>query len=81
LVSHSKRSNGFRVTEKEVLRRAFRPEKKNAVRGLRELHNEELHNLHILPHTSTLYYQNYYIMKENEMGGTYDTQGEDVKRK
>jgi hypothetical protein len=39
----------LRVFENRVLRRIFGPKKEEVVGGLRNLHNEELHNLYSSP--------------------------------
>jgi hypothetical protein len=41
--------HGLRLFENRVLRRIFGPKRNEVIRDWRELHNEELHNLHSLP--------------------------------
>jgi len=44
------------VFENRVLRRIFGPKREEVVRGLRKLHNEELHNLSPLPNIIRMIY-------------------------
>jgi hypothetical protein len=49
LVLTSREEQRLRVSENEVTRRIFGPEKEEVTKGWGEMHNEELHNLYYLP--------------------------------
>jgi hypothetical protein len=42
--------NRFKVFEKRMLRRMFGPKQEEVAEDMRELHNEELHNLYASPY-------------------------------
>jgi hypothetical protein len=48
LVSDIKGGTWTRVFENRVLRRIFGPKRDEVTGGWKQLHNEELHNLHVL---------------------------------
>jgi hypothetical protein len=65
----------LRVFENSVLRRTFKPKRDEVIRGLRKLHNEELHNLYCLPSIITMIKSRRIIWADNvaRMGNNKNT--------
>jgi hypothetical protein len=66
------------VFQNRVLRRIFGPKRDEVTGGgggWRKLHNEDLHNLYSSPSII-----NNYQVDENEVGGTYSTNGGEEER-
>jgi hypothetical protein len=60
----------LRKFKKRALRSIFGPKRNNVIGGWRKLLNEEHHNLYFLPNKNDQ-------IKEDEMGGTCSTNGEE----
>jgi hypothetical protein len=66
-----------RVFENRLLRKIFGPKRDELIGGWRKLHYEELHNLYSSPGTIIKYNDQ---VKEDEMGRTCSTNGEEEER-